>query len=68
MSGRPNSPSIPADRLAQVYYALEQLKVETGAFEQLTRKYMENNFNPSTPDVETVRYVCCYHRRQSSTS
>ncbi|KAL4897450.1 triacylglycerol lipase [Aspergillus ambiguus] len=44
------------DRLAQAYYALEQLKVEHGAFSQLTRNYMENTFNPNTPDVEDVRY------------
>ncbi|KAE8377457.1 Alpha/Beta hydrolase protein [Aspergillus bertholletiae] len=44
------------DRLAQVYYALEQMRVETGAFSQLTRDYMEKTFNPSTPDVEDVRY------------
>lgn len=44
------------DRLAQLYYVLEQIKVETGAFSQLTREYMEKSFNPSTPDVEDVRY------------
>ncbi|PKY00606.1 alpha/beta-hydrolase [Aspergillus campestris IBT 28561] len=47
---------IGGDRLAQMYYALEQLKVETGAFSQLTREYMENTFNPATPDIEDVRY------------
>ena len=45
------------DRLAQLYYALGLLKVETGAFSQLTREYMENTFNPNTPDVDDVRYV-----------
>ncbi|OJJ08676.1 hypothetical protein ASPVEDRAFT_144353 [Aspergillus versicolor CBS 583.65] len=44
------------ERLAQLYYVLEQIKVETGAFSQLTREYMEKSFNPSTPDVEDVRY------------
>ncbi|KAK1150014.1 lipase 2 [Aspergillus melleus] len=44
------------DRLAQLYYALGLLKVETGAFSQLTREYMENTFNPNTPDVDDVRY------------
>ncbi|KAB8203709.1 Alpha/Beta hydrolase protein [Aspergillus parasiticus] len=44
------------ERLAQVYYALEQIKFETGAFSQLTRDYMEKTFNPTTPDVEDVRY------------
>ncbi|KAJ5730968.1 uncharacterized protein N7483_005476 [Penicillium malachiteum] len=30
--------------------------VETGAFDQLTRKYMTETFNPHTPDMEDVRY------------
>ncbi|PLN80546.1 alpha/beta-hydrolase [Aspergillus taichungensis] len=47
---------IGGERLAQMYYALEQLKVETGAFSQLTREYMKNTFNPATPDAEDVRY------------
>lgn len=47
--------ALPDDRLAQLYYVLEQIKVETGAFSQLTREYMEKSFNPSTPDVEDVR-------------
>ncbi|KAJ5806885.1 hypothetical protein N7474_010477 [Penicillium riverlandense] len=48
--------TITADRLPQIYYALDRLKVETGAFEQLTRKYMGETFNPNTPDIDTVRY------------
>ncbi|KAM0102943.1 lipase 2 [Aspergillus fumigatus] len=44
------------ERLPQLYYTLGKLKVETGAFSQLTRKYMEDTFNPATPDVEDVRY------------
>ncbi|RAL04336.1 triglyceride lipase [Aspergillus ibericus CBS 121593] len=44
------------DRLTQLYYALDRLKVETGAFAQLTRGYMANTFNPTTPDIEDVRY------------
>ncbi|KAL4930524.1 triglyceride lipase [Aspergillus undulatus] len=44
------------DRLAQLYYLLEQVKIESGAFAQLTREYMEKEFNPSTPDIEDVRY------------
>lgn len=43
------------ERLPQLYYTLGKLKVETGAFSQLTRKYMEDTFNPATPDVEDVR-------------
>ncbi|PYI32820.1 alpha/beta-hydrolase [Aspergillus indologenus CBS 114.80] len=44
------------DRLAQLYYALERLGIESGAFAQLSRDYMQNTFNPTTPDVEDVRY------------
>lgn len=44
-------------RLPHVYSALERLNVETGAFAQLTRRYMAETFNPNTPDVDNVRYV-----------
>ncbi|KAJ5573144.1 hypothetical protein N7450_010128 [Penicillium hetheringtonii] len=47
---------IAADRLPQVYYTLNKLKVETGAFEQLTTRYMSDTFNPNTPDIPDVRY------------
>ncbi|OOF91017.1 hypothetical protein ASPCADRAFT_400435 [Aspergillus carbonarius ITEM 5010] len=44
------------DRLTQLYYALDRLKVETGAFAQLTPDYMTKTFNPTTPDIKDVRY------------
>ncbi|KAL2830092.1 Alpha/Beta hydrolase protein [Aspergillus pseudoustus] len=44
------------DRLAQLYYLLEKIQIESGAFSQLTREYMEKTFNPNTPDVGDVRY------------
>ncbi|PWY78131.1 triacylglycerol lipase [Aspergillus sclerotioniger CBS 115572] len=44
------------DRLTQLNYALDRLKVETGAFAQLTPDYMTKSFNPTTPDIEDVRY------------
>ncbi|KAJ5929760.1 Arrestin-like N-terminal [Penicillium verhagenii] len=47
---------IGAERLPQIYYTLNRLRVETGAFGQLTRKYMSETFNPNTPDIEDVRY------------
>lgn len=47
-----------AERLPQAYYALERLGFETGAFAQLTQKYAAEKFNPTTPDIENVRYVC----------
>ncbi|KAI9677370.1 MAG: hypothetical protein M1817_006322 [Caeruleum heppii] len=46
---------IGTQRLPRVYKALEFLRMETGAFSQLTRKYMED-FNAKTPDVDGVRY------------
>lgn len=51
------TPNHSADRLPQIYYALNRLSVETGAFSQLTRKYMSETFNPNTPDVKDVRCV-----------
>ncbi|KAL4991775.1 Alpha/Beta hydrolase protein, partial [Aspergillus falconensis] len=47
---------IGSDRLAQLYYLLEKVRIESGAFSQLTREYMKNTFNPQTPDIEDVRY------------
>ncbi|KAJ5180834.1 Arrestin-like N-terminal [Penicillium capsulatum] len=47
---------IGADRLPQIYYTLNRLKVDTDAFAQLTRKYMTKTFNPNTPDADDVRY------------
>jgi triacylglycerol lipase len=31
--------------------------METAAFSQLTRKYMREEFNPKTPDVEGIRFA-----------
>jgi triacylglycerol lipase len=42
--------------MPRLYKALEFFGLETGAFSQLTRKYMRENFNPKTPDVDGVRY------------
>ncbi|KAL4762332.1 triglyceride lipase [Aspergillus foveolatus] len=44
------------DRLAQLYYLLEKIRIESGAFSQLTCEYMEKTFNPQTPNIEDVRY------------
>ncbi|KAF3924305.1 hypothetical protein ABW21_db0207175 [Orbilia brochopaga] len=43
-------------RLPKIYHILERMGLETGAFEQLTTKYMRKDFNPQTPDVPGVRY------------
>lgn len=38
-----------------MYGMLHKLRIETGAFSQLTRHYMQEDFNPKTPDREGVR-------------
>ncbi|MCJ1424466.1 hypothetical protein MMC29_002354 [Sticta canariensis] len=43
-------------RLSRVYRTLRTLRIETGAFSQLTRRYMQEHFNPMTPDREGVLY------------
>ena len=47
---------IGPERLPQIYRALKALQIETGAFSQLTREYMCEDFNPKTPDREGVQY------------
>ncbi|EEH48235.2 V-type ATPase, G subunit [Paracoccidioides brasiliensis Pb18] len=43
-------------RAAQIYNTLARIKIESGALSQLTRKYMQEEFNPNTPDIDDVRY------------
>lgn len=45
----------PAMQIPKIYKAMEAFGLETGAFSQLTRKYMDEKFNPKTPDVEGVK-------------
>ncbi|OJD28959.1 triacylglycerol lipase [Diplodia corticola] len=47
---------IGADNLPRAYSVLKFCRLETGAFAQLTRKYMQEEFNPRTPDREGVKY------------
>lgn len=47
---------IGPERLPKVYRALKALQIETGAFSQLKRDYMCEDFNPKTPDREGVKY------------
>ncbi|KAF4458007.1 triacylglycerol lipase [Fusarium austroafricanum] len=42
--------------LPQLYQTLEKAGLGTAAFSQLTRRYMAEEFNPSTPDQPDVRY------------
>jgi triacylglycerol lipase len=46
---------MPADYTPRVYKALESVGLDTGAFSQLTRKYMTESFNPRVPDVDSVK-------------
>ncbi|KAL6714058.1 lipase 2 [Lecanora helva] len=43
-------------RLPKIYSTLQALSIETGAFSQLTRHHMKEEFNPKTPDREGVAY------------
>lgn len=47
---------IGATNLPHLYKALNYFGLETGAFEQLTMKYMAESFNPRTPDVDGIEY------------
>ena len=47
---------IGATRLPTVYKVLKGLSLETGAFSQLTRQYMNDKFNPNTPNIDGIRY------------
>ncbi|KAK7612157.1 triacylglycerol lipase [Phyllosticta paracitricarpa] len=42
--------------LPRIYGLMERLGFETGAFAQLTRKYVCEEFNPKTQDLEGTRY------------
>ncbi|KAF8854173.1 alpha/beta-hydrolase [Acephala macrosclerotiorum] len=42
--------------LGQIYKVIQNIGYSTGAFSQLTQKYMQEEFNPNTPDKEGVRY------------
>lgn len=47
---------IGAERLPSVYKFVEGIGMDTGAFQQLTRRYMAEEFNPRVPDDPRVRY------------
>ncbi|KAI4135031.1 MAG: hypothetical protein LQ347_001012 [Umbilicaria vellea] len=55
-AGKPKADESTANRLPKIYKVLDFINMETGAFSQLTRKYMREDFNPRTPDREGVRY------------
>jgi len=43
-------------RIQRIYKVMEYFGFETDAFSQLTQEYLQNNFNPKTPDIGDVRY------------
>ena len=47
---------IGPSHLPRIYHLLERFGLSTGAFSQLTTRYMREEFNPKTPDLEGVRY------------
>ncbi|KAI1088485.1 putative triacylglycerol lipase [Rostrohypoxylon terebratum] len=47
---------IGKDHLPGIYKFVQGVGMDTGAFEQLTRQYMTETFNPRTPDDPDVRY------------
>jgi triacylglycerol lipase len=49
--------TIGSHQIKRLYKVMEYFGLETGAFSQLTRKYMQTEFNPKTPNVEGIRYA-----------
>lgn len=47
---------IGEDHLPGLYKLLARLKIESGAFAQLTRAYLREEFNPANPDDPNVEY------------
>ncbi|KAI0134601.1 triacylglycerol lipase [Xylariales sp. AK1849] len=47
---------IGPERLPTVYKFVRGIGMDTSAFSQLTRRYMNQDFNPKTPDDPDVRY------------
>lgn len=47
---------IGQEHLAGIYKLLDRMNIESGAFSQLTRAYLRNEFNPANPDDPSVRY------------
>lgn len=43
-------------KVSTVYKLLERLNIQSGAFAQLTTKYMQESFNPDNPNSPSVRY------------
>ncbi|PVI06713.1 alpha/beta-hydrolase [Periconia macrospinosa] len=48
--------TIGPHQIQRLYKIMEYFGLETGAFSQLTRKFMQEEFNEKTPDVEGIKY------------
>lgn len=48
--------SIGPAYIPKLYKVMGRFGLETGAFSQLTVKYMTQEFNPKTPDVDGIKY------------
>lgn len=44
-------------RLRKLSKSVDRIHVDARAFSQLTRRYLEEEFNPNVPDIEGVRWV-----------
>ncbi|KAF2246963.1 alpha/beta-hydrolase [Trematosphaeria pertusa] len=48
--------SIGPHQIRRLYKVMDYFGLETGAFSQLTRRYMQGEFNDKTPNVRGIRY------------
>jgi hypothetical protein len=53
-------------QIKRLYKIMEYFGLETGAFSQLTRKFMQTEFNDKTPNVEGIRYVAMLVEKSAS--
>jgi len=54
--------TIGPHQIKRLYKVMEYFGLETEAFSQLTRKYMQTDFNSKTPDVDGIRYATTVDR------
>ncbi|KAF2676966.1 alpha/beta-hydrolase [Lentithecium fluviatile CBS 122367] len=48
--------TIGTHQIKRLYKVMEYFGLETGAFSQLTRRYMQTEFNDKTPNIDGIRY------------
>ena len=49
--------TIGPHQIKRLYKVMEYFGLETEAFSQLTRNYMQTEFNSKTPNIDGIRYV-----------